>query len=112
MALLSTLTKVSYPELTWSPCGHVPRVPAHVVGTLCMRPVRVKGRRKIAAGFPSEEEAVLPPGREGATRTAVVHVTGVTVTYVGDHGDPYVFPAGFAEQDHPVQERIRDHPEP
>ena len=28
----------------------------------------------------------------------VIHVTGVTVAYIPHHGDPYVFPAGFAKQ--------------
>ncbi len=45
------------------------------------------------------------PGRprhswSGADTGPVIPVTGVTVAYVWCHGDPYVFPAGFAEQEH------------
>ena len=69
---------------------------------------------------------LLVPGAVGWTRASsyadtrgVVRVTGVTVAYVWCHGDPYVFPAGFAEQEHvqvrPVQ-RVRrrrlEHPIP
>jgi len=28
----------------------------------------------------------------------VVHVTAVAIPYIRHHGDPYVFPAGVAEQ--------------
>ena len=55
----------------------------------------------------------------GSDTQPVVRVTGVTVTYVGHHGDPYVFPAGFAEQErvtkrleHPIPERPEAHKEP
>ena len=30
----------------------------------------------------------------------MVRVTGVTIAYCSEHGDPYVFPAGVAEQEH------------
>src|SRR6478735_8971214 len=59
------------------------------------------------------------PLKADGTRVArrhgrVVRVTGVTVAYVWCHGDPYVFPAGFAEQEHvqgrSVQFVWTDHP--
>ena len=38
----------------------------------------------------------------------VVPVTGVAIDYVECHGDPYVFPAGVAEQEH-VHHRYAQH---
>ena len=58
-------------------------------------PAGVKaGRRFAGASTPSGGRLVVGSEALGATRTRVVRVTGVTSTYVGDHGDPYVFPAG------------------
>src|SRR4051812_29338912 len=59
---------------------------------------------------------LVPAQRRPRPTRSVVHVTGVTVTYVWCHGDPYVFPAGFAEQEHvlvrPFRKRRFEHPIP
>lgn len=53
-------------------------------------------------------QRLRPSPRTVPDTLPVVPVTGVTIDYVDDHGDPYVFPAGVAEQEH-VHHRCPQH---